>query len=218
LNMKKILIYGSSFFDVIKLIEAINRVSPTWTVLGFLDDTPGIKGKSIHGYPVLGGRELVMEYADRQETYFFNNVNGTRAACQKILELLMSAHCKFATLAHPGVDLNYVKVGAGCIIPEGCVIGANVVIGDHVTLRYGCVISHDVTIEDLVLLGPGVTVGGRAILKKGCLIGAGATVLLETKVGAFSTVGAGSVVIKEVAPRRTVAGVPAREVKKRKKA
>lgn len=213
--MKKILIYGSSFFDVIKLIEAINRATPTWAVLGFLDDTPALKGKALHGYPILGGRDLIPRYASRKDVYCFNNVNGSRAACQQIVKLLGSHGCKFATLTHPGVDLNYVQVGSGCIIPEGCVIGANVLIGDQVTLRYGCVVSHDVTIEDLVLLGPGVTIGGRATLKKGCLIGAGATVLLENTVGEFSTVGAGAVVNKEVLPHKTVAGVPAKEIRER---
>jgi sugar O-acyltransferase (sialic acid O-acetyltransferase NeuD family) len=215
--MKKILIYGSSFFDVIKLIEAINRVSKTWSVLGFLDDTPGAKGKVIHGYPVLGGRKLIPEYVRQKDVYFFNNVNGTRAGNRHILELLDTYGCKIASLVHPGIDLAYVQIGSGCIVPEGCVIGANVFIGDHVTLRYGCVISHDVTIEDLVMLGPGVTIGGRAVLKKGCLIGAGATVLAENRVGEFSTVGAGAVVIKEVASHKTVAGVPAKEVGARKK-
>jgi hypothetical protein len=38
--MKKIVIYGAAYFDVVKLIDAINRVSPAWTLLGFLDDTP----------------------------------------------------------------------------------------------------------------------------------------------------------------------------------
>ena len=66
-----------------------------------------------------------------------------------------------------------------------------------------------------MLIGPGATVGGRAILRKGCLIGAGATVMLEREVGEFSTVGAGAVVTGDVAPYKTVAGVPAKEIKKR---
>lgn len=215
-GMKKILIYGASFFDVVKLIGAINRVSPTWNVLGFLDDTPGARGKVIHGFPVLGGRELLPEYAGKEGVFFFNNINASRTARRKVGELLSGQGCRMASLVHPGVDLAYVQLGVGCIIPEGCVIGANVRIGDHVTVRYGCVISHDVTIGDDVLLGPGVTVGGRATIKQGSEIGAGATVMLEKTVGEFSTVGAGAVVARDVEPGVTVAGIPARIIRGKK--
>lgn len=210
--MKKLIIYGASYSDVIKLIDAINRSKPAWTILGFLDDTSELKGQVIHGYPVLGGRALLPELIKNKQTFFFNNVNRTRAGCQQVANLLTSFQCKIANLIHPSVDCNYVKMGYGCIIPEGCVIGANVVMGNFVTLRYGCVVSHDVTIEDFVLLGPGATIGGRAILQKACLVGAGATILMETKVGAASTVGAGAVATHDVAANKTVAGVPAKEV------
>ena len=213
--MKRILIYGAAVFDVVKLIEAINRMNSAWEILGFLDDTPSLKGKLINGYPVLGGRELIPEFVNQAGTYFFNNVNGTRPDCRHVVDLLISYNCKIPSLVHPTIDLNYVKLGSGCIIPEGCALSANVTIGDHVTVRNGSTISHDVTIEDFVLLGPGATIGGRAILRKGCLIGAGATVLFEAEVGEFSTVGAGAVVTKNVAPYKTVAGVPAKETRDR---
>lgn len=210
--MKQILIYGAGFFDVMKLLEAINRSRPTWTILGFLDDTPELQGRSIHGYPVLGGRDLLPEYADRQDVYVFNNVNGSRAGARHVADLLKSYDCRIPNLIHPSIDLNYVQLGFGCIIPEGCVLGADVTMGDFVTLRYGCVISHEVTIGDFVLLGPGATVGSRVCLKNGSLIGAGATVLVGNTVGEFGIVGGGAVVTAPVAPGATVAGVPAKEI------
>jgi sugar O-acyltransferase (sialic acid O-acetyltransferase NeuD family) len=215
--MKKLVIYGSTFFDVVKLVDAINRVNRTWTILGFLDDRPGYKGQMINGYPTLGGRELIPKLVSRTETYFFNNVNGTRANCQQVINLLLSHNCQIPSLIHPSVDLSYVKVGSGCFIPEGCFISTNVIIGNYVALRSGCVISHDVTVEDFVLLGPGATIGGRASLKKGCLIGAGATVKLETVVGEFSTIGAGAAVTRDIPPGVTAVGVPARIINNKNK-
>ena len=155
---------------------------------------------------------MIPEFAGQKETYFFNNVNGTRADCQQVVNLLLSHNCKMPSLIHPAIDLSHVKIGLGCFIPEGCLISANVTIGDHVAMRSGCIISHDVTVEDFVLIGPGATIGGRAALKKGCLIGAGATVKLETVVGEFSTVGVGAAVVKNVSPHKTVVGVPAKEI------
>ncbi|HTY12728.1 MAG TPA: DapH/DapD/GlmU-related protein [Candidatus Omnitrophota bacterium] len=210
--MKKILIYGSGFFDVVKLIEAINRASATWEILGFLDDTPGLKGKKLNGYPVLGGRELLAEHCKHGEVHIFNNVNGTREGCRGVASLLRSCRCPVPTLVHPAVDLNYVRLGDGCIVPEGCVLGANVALGDFVTLRYGGIVSHEVAIGDFTLLGPGAVVGGRSTIKENCVIGAGSTVLTGITVDANSTVGAGAVVIQDVPAGKTVAGIPAKEV------
>ena len=213
-SLKKIIIYGASYGDIIKLIDAINRAEPSWTVVGFIDDTRELRGKSFMGYEILGGRELIPDLALDEDVYWFNNVNGSRDANEKIAGILDSYHCKLANLVHPSIDMNYVSIGRGCIIPDGCVIGANVTLGDFVTLRYGSVLSHDVEIGDFVLIGPGVTVGGRARIERGCLIGASATILLETAIGENSTVGAGTVVIRDVSACTTVAGVPGREIKR----
>jgi len=211
--LKKLFIYGASFGDVIKLVDAINRVTVSWTISGFLDDTRELLGKTLMGYKILGGRELLPELAGQEGSYFFNNVNGSRLGNQHIAELLNSFHCNIPSLVHPSIDVSYVEIGRGCIIPDGCVIGANVTIGDFVTVRYGSVISHDVEIGENVLLGPGVTVGGRVKIKKGCVIGAGATIMMETTIGEFATVGAGTVVIRDVPAHSTVVGVPGREIK-----
>lgn len=212
-SLKKLVIFGAVYFDLIKLINAINRVKPTWQILGFIDDTKELQGKTFGGYPILGGRELVGDLSMDENTYFFNNV-PTWPKCQHMSELLMSHGCKIPNLIHPSVDMTYVEMGHGCIIPDGCVIGGNVSIGDFVSIRVKSSVNHDVRIEDFVFIGPGVTIGGHANLKKGCFISAGATVLGEKTVGEGSVVGAGAVVISDVKSHITVVGVPAKEIKR----
>lgn len=212
--MRKIFIYGASYGDVIKLIDAINRVTPSWAVSGFLDDTRELWGKTFMSSRILGGRELLPDLIKEEDASFFNNVNGTREGNRHIAELLDSYHCRIPSLVHPSIDMNYVTIGRGSIIPEGCVVGANVMIGDFVTVRYGSVLSHDVEIGDNVLIGPGVSVSGKVKIKRGCIIGTGATILMKTTIGEWATVGAGTVVIRDVAAHSTVAGVPGKEIKK----
>ncbi len=213
--MKNLYIYGASFGDVVKLVDAVNRNSPSFIIGGFLDDTADKCGKTFMGYPIPGGRDLLPVLAEAEGSLFFNNVNGSRAANRAIAELLDSYHCAVPSLVHPSVDLGYVELGRGCIIPEGCVIGANVRIGDFVTLRYGTVVSHDVVIGDHTLLGPGVTVGGRSVIGNDCVVGAGATILLGTSIGNGATVGAGTTVIRNVEPETTVVGAAGRELPKK---
>ncbi len=86
---------------------------------------------------------------------------------------------------------------------------------DHAT---GLVVGETASIGDNVSILQGVTLGGTGKSEEdrhpkignGVLIGAGAIVLGNIKVGDCARIGAGSVVVKEVPPRVTVAGVPAR--------
>ncbi|MGV8832936.1 MAG: serine O-acetyltransferase [Devosia sp.] len=103
------------------------------------------------------------------------------------------------------VDINpAVVMGKGIMLDHGTglVIGETAVVGDNVSLLQG------------------VTLGGTGKadqdrhpkIGNGVLIGAGAKVLGNIKIGDCSRIGAGSVVLKEVPPRVTVAGVPAKVI------
>jgi serine O-acetyltransferase len=101
------------------------------------------------------------------------------------------------------VDINpAARIGKGIMLDHatGFVVGETAVIGDNVSILQG------------------VTLGGTGKADQdrhpkigdGVLIGAGAIVLGNIKVGDGARIGAGSVVVKEVPPRVTVAGVPAK--------
>ncbi|HXX58616.1 MAG TPA: NeuD/PglB/VioB family sugar acetyltransferase [Thermodesulfovibrionales bacterium] len=210
--MKKIYIFGASYLDIIKLVDAINRSQPSFRIEGFLDDAEALRGRQCLGYPVLGGRELIADLARMPDTCFVSNV-PTWPKCEQVVGMLKDLGCGFANLIHPTVDMNYVEIGTGCIIPEGCVVGGGARIGSFVTVRLQSLISHDVAVDDFVFIGPGVTVGGHARLAQGCFLGAGATIMGERSVGAGSIIGAGSVVIRDVPAGVTVAGAPARVIK-----
>lgn len=207
--MEKLAILGASFFDIIKLIDAINRKNPTWNLIGFIDDKKELQGTRFGGYEVLGGRDLIPKLV-QEDVYFIHNVAGDFNRIKMAGDLLDSYGCKIANLIHPDIDMNYVEIGHGCIFPEGTIIGSHTKIGNYVIARLRALISHDVTIGDYVFIGPGVVVGGNAVLEKGSYIGAGATIMQKRTVGEASLVGAGAVVTKPVAAYTVVAGVPAR--------
>jgi serine O-acetyltransferase len=99
-------------------------------------------------------------------------------------------------------------------INPACRVGKGIML-DHAT---GFVVGETAVIGDDVSILQGVTLGGTGKSEEdrhpkignGVLIGAGAIVLGNIKVGECARIGAGSVVVKEVPPRVTVAGVPAK--------
>jgi serine O-acetyltransferase len=83
-------------------------------------------------------------------------------------------------------------------------MGETASIGDRVSILHG-----------VTLGGTGKESGDRhPAIRSGVLLGANAIVLGRITVGTISKVAAGSVVLEDVPPNCTVAGVPARTVRR----
>lgn len=103
------------------------------------------------------------------------------------------------------VDINPLcRVGKGIMLDHatGFVAGETAVIGDNCSI-----------LQNVTLGGTGKADEDRhPKIGNGVLIGAGAKVIGNIKIGDCARIGAGSVVVREVPPRVTVVGVPARIV------
>lgn len=102
-------------------------------------------------------------------------------------------------------DINpAARIGKGIFLDHatGLVVGETAVIGDNVSILHG-----------VTLGGTGKEGSDRhPKIAHGVLIGAGAKILGNIQIGHCSRIAAGSVVLKEVPPKTTVAGVPAKVV------
>lgn len=127
-------------------------------------------------------------------------------------------------------------IGDNCIIGKGVYIDHDVKIGNNVKIQNYAGIYFKAVIEDFVFIGPYACLTndlypkaasrsrkllkkkkwstGKILIKKGASIGAGAIILPNVTVGENALVGAGSVVTHNVIAKTTIAGVPARILKK----
>ncbi|MDG5473646.1 DapH/DapD/GlmU-related protein [Jeotgalibacillus sp. ET6] len=120
-----------------------------------------------------------------------------------------------------------VQIGKDTIIGRNAVVENKTGIGERVTIQTGSYITADMIIEDDVFIGPCFSSSNDKYMgkgnyphqgptiRRGAKIGNNATLLPSITIGAESIVGAGAVVTKDVAEKETVAGNPAKPLKKK---
>jgi sugar O-acyltransferase (sialic acid O-acetyltransferase NeuD family) len=207
-----LLIVGAGGFarETADAVHALNRESPRWDLLGFVDDDPGLHGSELEGTRVLGSVDAIITRepdarvvvcVGRPDNYF------SRA---RIIRRLGLATYRYATIIHPASSIaSSAAVGGGTVILAGTVVTAAARIGAHVAIMPASVITHDCVVSDYVTIGSGVRLGGGVQLGTGAYVGAGALVREQLRVGSWSLIGMGSVVVRDVPGSEVWFGTPA---------
>ena len=122
-------------------------------------------------------------------------------------------HERLVSVVHPAAVVSvFSRVGSGCFVAAGAVIGPSAQIGLGVIVNHGAVIDHDVQVGAFSHIAPNASLGGHAKVGQRVLIGSGAVVLPSIMIGDDVVVGAGSVVNANLQEPGTYAGIPARKM------
>ena len=212
--MKDLIIFGASGVgrEVAWAVERINKVSPTWNLLGFMDDDDSIQGTEINGYKVLGKIGDIKKYPD---AYYVCAVGASRVR-EKIVNNMreINPDIKFGIVIDPSVEMSdLVTIGEGTIICANTIITVNISIGNHVIVNLDCTVAHDAILKNFVTLYPSVNVSGITEIGHAVELGTGTQIIQGKKIGDYVIVGAGAVVIKDIDKPGTYVGVPIKKVK-----
>jgi sugar O-acyltransferase (sialic acid O-acetyltransferase NeuD family) len=209
-----LLLVGAGGFarETLELVRAINRVAPTWRVLGLLDDNPAMQGRTVGGVEVLGGAALVHEHADAAVVACVASPDEPGRRLRVVERLGLPAE-RYARLVHPAAVVpESGAIGPGSVVHATSVLTADVTLGAHVALMPAVVLTHDDVIEDGVTFGARASLAGGVVVGRGAYVGSGALVRERLTVGAGALVGMGAVVTRSVPAGETWVGVPARPV------
>lgn len=210
--MQDVIIVGASGFgrELLSLIEWINSITPTWNVLGFLDDNlHALDGFDIP-YKVLG---CINEWKTNGTEQYALAIAAPRTK-EKIVSILKERGAQFATIIAPTATIgSRTTVGEGVVMFGDVGISVDCKIGDYVFFNTLDGIGHDVVIGDYCTFGPKVCISGTTKMGKGANVGALASTYPGVEVGDYATIGMNSVAIRRVKPNTTVIGVPARILK-----
>ena len=113
------------------------------------------------------------------------------------------------------------EIGDNVLVGTNSVLDGDCQIGNNVAIQTGVYVTRYTVIEDGVFLGPHcVTTNDKymeygrelkgPVIRRNARIGANATIFPEITIGENTIVGAGAVVNKNVLPKDTVVGNPAR--------
>lgn len=214
--LQKVVILGAGNFgrETLDVFNAVNKVTPTFDVLGFLDDNKEKHGKILNGQPILGGINW-LESHDLNEIQAICGV-GESHIRYKIIKKAERIGVKFCNVIHPNAVLtDLINMGFGIVITAGCILTCNITLKNHVHLNLDTTVGHDAVLDDFVTTAPGVHVSGQVNIGEGTYLGTGAVIIDKLDIGEWSIIGAGAVVASSLPANVTAVGIPAKVIKTR---
>lgn len=182
-----------------------------YEIQGFLDDDTYKYNKTIFGYPVLGGIDMVSLWSEKIAL-----VIGIADPMLKksVKERINLPNIVFPSLISKSAWVsNQVTIGSGAVVYPGVTIDYDVVIEDFVLVNKNCSLGHNSTLSKFSTLAPGVCLAGFTHLEECVNVGINSATIQNVHIGKHSIIGGMSMVIKNLPENVTAVGVPAKVIK-----
>lgn len=197
-----------------QMVGEFMKRQPDLHCVGYLDDDPRLSGLVFHGYPVLGGSDLLESLRGDGEMAALPVMGGIEAR----LRLFRKVKCLgyvIPSIIDPSVNrCTDLELGEGAVISLGANILTSVRIGPYAMIGTGVTIGHNIAIGANCIIGGNTVIGASTIIGDNFQAGTGVTVAAGAKkIGDNVFLCAGAVVFKDVPDNAVVLGNPGRVIK-----
>lgn len=185
-----------------------------FTIEGLYDDNTPL-GTVIMGYPVLGGRQQLLEHKARLPNLNLVIAIGNNKVRMDLYQQFKSEGFVLPAIVHKtAIVARDVTISPGTVVMAGVVINPSTFVGEGSIVNTRASIDHDCYIGSGVHVGPGVTLCGGVSVGQGSLLGVGSQFRPQVSVGDFVTVGAGATVVQNFESNVVIVGTPATYIKR----
>lgn len=193
--MKNVVIIGAGDLgkEIVWLIEDINKICPTYVILGFLDDNAEKMNSEFYGYKVLG------------RTTDLERINSIKP-CVAVFAIQDGANRKriveehrffssWESIIHPtAVIAKTSTIGLGSVVFPRVTISVDTKLGNFNLYYINSTICNDCKIGNYVSIMSGTSVSERAVVGDESFLGSGSCIYPHKKIGKRVVVGVGATV------------------------
>jgi acetyltransferase EpsM len=217
MDKKVIIIGGEGNGGVIASVIEDHRSrfnDPEWIVAGFLNDFE--KGKTILGYPVLGGTDDIEQFL-KEDYYFMHAIHmiGRNIKTEEVFLKMNIPLERFATIIHKTAFVAKSAVlEPGVFIMSNCYVGPGVKLGHNSLMMANSLLGHNTSVGPLCHFSVGSITSSYIEIGKVSDVALGAKVLEKRKIGNYAVAGANSLITHDIPDYEIHVGSPAKFLKR----
>jgi sugar O-acyltransferase (sialic acid O-acetyltransferase NeuD family) len=185
-----------------------------WRVAGFINDFE--KGKTINGYPVLGGTDEIDKFL--AEDFFFMyaiHMIGRNIKTEEVFNKMSIPDERLATIVHKTAFVSdKATLGPGVFVMSNCYVGPQAKIGKCTLMMANALIGHNTTVGPLCHFSVGSITSSYINIGKVSDVTLGAKVLEKRNIGDYAVAGANSLITKDIPDYEIHIGSPASFLKR----
>lgn len=205
--MEKLILIGAGGYakSVLDSIDYYN-----YEVTGFIDE---FSDKKEHlGFPILAQN---LDSIEKKDEYMYFIAIGNNRNRMIWYDRLQRKKLRLINVVDRSAIISpEAMIGNGCFVGKMAIINSKAVVGNNCIINTKALIEHGCKICDHVNMSTNAVINGDVKIGTGSFIGSSSVTIGQLSIGEWSTVGAGAVVIKDIGDGITVAGVPAKLIKK----